>query len=54
MTENTPMQPPQHEHHYTSIHQPDFPPEVYWIRQCTICHHIDGELLAFQVQQARA
>jgi hypothetical protein len=36
-------------HHWISIHQPDFPPEVYWVRQCSMCRRIDGADLAAQM-----
>lgn len=42
------------EHHWVSSHQPDFPPEVYWIAQCSQCGIFNGALLAEQVEQLRS
>ena len=37
------------EHHWASRHQPDFPPQMYWIRVCTLCGRIDGADLVAQL-----
>jgi hypothetical protein len=49
-----PENPPQCDHHYVSIHQSDFPSELYWIRQCSLCRRIDGEDLARSLSDAEA
>lgn len=40
-----------HDWHY--INQPDFPPEVPWVRMCGICLAIDGAHLAHQLDAMR-
>ncbi len=37
------------EHFWISKHQPDFPRELYWVRQCSMCNQIDAADLAEQV-----
>lgn len=46
-----PAQIPECDHHWISAHQPDFPPAVYWVRYCSICHRIDGSDLTEQVDR---
>ena len=42
------------EHHWINKHQPDFPPQIYWIRQCSLCSRIDGKDIADQVATPEA
>jgi hypothetical protein len=36
---------PECPHAWRSFHQDDFPPEIYWVRLCTICLQIDASEL---------
>ena len=46
----TPQHPPTCEHRWVFKHQPDFPPEIFWISVCTLCHAIDGKELTAAIQ----
>lgn len=38
------------EHHWVSSHQPDFPREIYWIEQCSLCDRFNGAALKKSVE----
>lgn len=44
---------PSRPHDWLSIHQQDFPPEIYWIQMCGICFTIDGAALGRQLDNVR-
>jgi hypothetical protein len=43
----TPMQPAPCEHHWGSLHEPGH--QLYWVRQCTICHAVDWDDLDAEI-----
>lgn len=41
------------EHHWISVHQPDFPEGIYWVQICSLCEYVNGEQLAKDVAAAQ-